>query len=193
MNRADIARLALQEAQTHSFEKVSMQDLANKAGIKKASFYYHFPSKQAVAIGALEIAQTTLQDYFQYYEQRSPKSQIDAYIKLFSKHMNPIHNLCPGAGFISAWSSQSAELHKAVQMLYRIHYEYLVDVIEKGIEHDTLSPVVPSREAAQSIFCMLQGGLLAARVNHSTEIFSGLSNTIENLLCPTERQEGESA
>jgi TetR/AcrR family transcriptional repressor of nem operon len=189
MNKTDIARLALQEAQAHSFEKVSMQDLANKAGIKKASFYYHFPSKQAVAIGALEVAHAMLQDYFQYHKQRSPKSQIDAYIKLFAKHMNPIHNLCPGAGFISAWSSQSTELHKAVQVLYLIHYEYLVDVIEKGIEQGTLSPIVPSSEAAQSIFCMLQGGLLAARVNHSTDIFSILSTTIDNLLCPTKPYE----
>jgi TetR/AcrR family transcriptional repressor of nem operon len=183
MNKVDIARLALKEAQAHSFEKVSMQDLAKKAGIKKASFYYHFPSKQAVAVGAIEEAQSNLLDYFEHYKKRSPHYQISAYIKLFAKHMNPIHNLCPGAGFVSAWTSQSAEVHKAIQMLYHEHHEYLESVIDQGIEQGCLSPLLPSKEAAHSIFCMLQGGLLTARVNQSTDVFASLSIAIENLLC----------
>lgn len=39
-----------------SFKEVSMQDIANEIGMKKASLYYHFPSKEVLITEVLEVS-----------------------------------------------------------------------------------------------------------------------------------------
>ncbi len=48
-----------------SFKEVSMQDIASKIGMKKASLYYHFPSKEELII---EVLDSSFHIYFDFIE-----------------------------------------------------------------------------------------------------------------------------
>jgi TetR/AcrR family transcriptional repressor of nem operon len=178
MDRQEIARCALEETQRNSFEKMSMQSLADKIGVKKASFYHHFPSKKALAVAVTQEAQALLTEYFAYFDSQSATQQLDAYIRIFSKHMRPIENLCPGAGFVATWPNQSDDVKRAVSELYQTHQSYLVNVINAGKVSGDFDSAVETNQVAESVFCLLQGSLLAARVTNSTEVFTGVRHSI---------------
>jgi AcrR family transcriptional regulator len=47
--------------QTRSFDGFSFQDIASEVGVRKASLYHHFESKDDVAVAMLDVAVAMLQ------------------------------------------------------------------------------------------------------------------------------------
>lgn len=182
MNRQEITLFALEETQKNSFEKMSMQSLADKFGVKKASFYYHFPSKNALAVAVIDEAKQRLEQYFEQFSKRATSRQLEAYIRVFSVHMQPIEQLCPGVGFITTWSSQPDEVKEAVSALYQTHHNHLTKLIDMGKMRGEFKTQESTNELAESIFCLLQGSLLTARVTASKNVFSSVRCSIYALV-----------
>ena len=178
MNRQEITQFALEETQKNSFEKMSMQSLADKFGVKKASFYYHFPSKNALAIAVVNEAKQRLEQYFEQFLEHSISQQLDAYIRVFSVYMQPIEQLCPGVGFITTWSSQPDEVKDAVSALYQTHQHHLTKLIDMGKTQGEFNTQEGTTVLAESIFCLLQGSLLTARVTGSTNVFTSVRSSV---------------
>ena len=65
--RAEVTRQAIIEAAVDLFEEVgygdtSLTDIINRAGGTKGAFYYHFPTKEAVAAAIVDQAETRKRD-----------------------------------------------------------------------------------------------------------------------------------
>lgn len=65
--RAQLLEVGTELFTNHSFEELSMAQIAREAGISKALLYHYFPSKEeffkaALAEGAAELAQRTAPD-----------------------------------------------------------------------------------------------------------------------------------
>ena len=65
--RAEVTRQAIIEAAVDLFEEVgygdiSLTDIINRAGVTKGAFYYHFPTKEAVAAAIVDQAETRKRD-----------------------------------------------------------------------------------------------------------------------------------
>lgn len=78
-----IAYLALDQFAEHGYDAASLNDIAVRAGIKKASLYAHFASKDALYVVALELALRAELDYVQSQfakNARSIKSPGEVYI-----------------------------------------------------------------------------------------------------------------
>jgi AcrR family transcriptional regulator len=81
--RAQLLEVGTDLFTTHSFEELSMAQIAREAGISKALLYHYFPSKEeffkaALAEGAAELAQRTAPD-----ESLPPLDQIRTSTKAF--------------------------------------------------------------------------------------------------------------
>ncbi|CRM04239.1 TetR family transcriptional regulator [Pseudomonas sp. FH4] len=78
-----IAYLALDQFAEHGYDAASLNDIAVRAGIKKASLYAHFASKDALYVVALELALQAERDYVQSQfskNSRSVKAPGEVYI-----------------------------------------------------------------------------------------------------------------
>lgn len=53
-----------------NFKEVSMQDIANELGMKKASLYYHFPSKEELIT---EVLENSFSNYFVFVQKTIQK------------------------------------------------------------------------------------------------------------------------
>ena len=69
-----IAQLALEQFAEHGYDAASLNDIAVRAGIKKASLYAHFASKDALYVVALELALRAELDYVQSQFARNSRS-----------------------------------------------------------------------------------------------------------------------
>jgi TetR/AcrR family transcriptional repressor of nem operon len=174
---------AMNIVQNESFDKLSFQMLADRIGIKKGSVYYHFPSKEKLAIAVIEDANRQLTEYFCMIEHQTSSKWLNSYIKLFSLHIAPLEKLCPGASFVTAWPTNTEAVKAAVHKLYQTHIKCISNFIkqerEKGlITFSTLSEMA----LAETIFAMLQGALFTARVNADLSIFTSCEQAITQLL-----------
>ena len=81
---------ALDIVQKEAFSALSFQMLADRVGIKKASVYYHFSSKEKLALGVIEDANTKLGKYFTSIALQKPDKQLGSYIKLGSPKLQKL-------------------------------------------------------------------------------------------------------
>ena len=167
--------------QTGSFGRLSFQLLADKVGIKKGSVYYHFPSKDLLAIAILERAKEQLEDYFMLFENDKPTIQLKRYIQVFSKYIQPMKKLCPGASFITSWQHESPNIQNAIYQLYQTHLKYLENVIHQGQKLGVFKVSLDDKVLANVVFSLLQGALLSARTCQSTVAMSACEAAISEL------------
>ncbi|CAM3152716.1 DNA-binding transcriptional regulator, AcrR family [Pseudomonas gessardii] len=69
-----IAHLALEQFAEHGYDAASLNDIAVRAGIKKASLYAHFASKDALYVAVLELALRAERDYVQSQFAKNARS-----------------------------------------------------------------------------------------------------------------------
>jgi TetR/AcrR family transcriptional repressor of nem operon len=175
---------AMKIVQQESFEKLSFQMLADRIGIKKGSVYYHFPSKEKLAIAVIEEANRQLTDYFFMIKDQTLTKWINSYVKLFSAHIAPLDKLCPGASFVTAWPSQSETVKVLIKRLYQTHIQFISQFITQQRETGQLTlSTLSETELAEIMFSMLQGSLLTARVKADLAIFTTCEKAITQFLC----------
>lgn len=91
-----IAHLALEQFAEHGYDAASLNDIALRAGIKKASLYAHFASKDALYVVALELALQAERDYVQSQfakNSRSIKAPGEVYIDNLQRRHNSNESL----------------------------------------------------------------------------------------------------
>ena len=91
-----IAYLALDQFAEHGYDAASLNYIAVRAGIKKASLYAHFASKDALYVVALELALRAELDYVQSQfakNSRSIKAPGEVYIDNLQRRYNQNESL----------------------------------------------------------------------------------------------------
>ena len=94
--REKILSAAQSLIQTRSFEGFSFQDIADEVGIRKASLYHHFPSKDDVALAVLERATNWVRAQMAKTEGQEPAKRLDAYFDTFRIIHGKGERMCPG-------------------------------------------------------------------------------------------------
>src|SRR3954462_10054596 len=81
--RAQLLEVATELFSTHSYEELSMAQIAREAGISKALLYHYFPSKDEFFKAALTEAATELAERTAPDESQSPEEQIRSSTRAF--------------------------------------------------------------------------------------------------------------
>ena len=69
--------------QTRSFHGFSFQDIADEVGIRKASLYHYFDSKDAIALAVLERAAEWVGAGMDKLEEREPTERLEGYFDMY--------------------------------------------------------------------------------------------------------------
>ena len=175
--RDEILRVGRDLMQTRSFQGFSFQDIADRVGIRKASIYHHFPSKEA--LGAAVMNDMTVR-FARWSEARrgTPQQQLQAYVDMVRDIVGAGRCMCPAGSSVAGWDCMSDELQQAVTRLRDRQVAWLAQVIG-GIEAVGAQP----DEMAACFFAVTQGGLLSARMSGRIEDF-------DLALAPVRRQLG---
>src|SRR6476620_6550208 len=85
--------------QTRSFHGFSFQDIADEVGIRKASLYHYFASKDDVALAVLEGATNWVSAQMEKIEGQEPIERLEAYLDMFRVIHGKGERMCPGGSF----------------------------------------------------------------------------------------------
>jgi TetR/AcrR family transcriptional repressor of nem operon len=169
--RSQIMRVARDLIQTRSYLGFSFQDIADRVGIRKASLYHHFPSKEA--LGA-EVLRATLRAFEQWSAGLSgtPQEQFAAYIDMYRKTLRAGQAVCPAGGMTPGWDCINDEMRQAVRELRHAQVVWLSGVLGALRPKDAGGSLA---DAASSVFAACQGALITARMTgHAADFDASL-------------------
>lgn len=177
--RLNILRTARELIQTRSYLGLSFQELADRVGIRKASLYHHFPSKEALGVAVLE---RSIQQFDDWTARLSgtPQAQLSAYIAMFRDVLGAGRRVCPGGAMGPGWDSIEPGLQQAVRQIRQRQIDWLT-VIVGQIKPGHNKSVAPPAQVAAQLFATCQGALLSARI-------SGHAHDFDEAVAPVMRQ-----
>lgn len=165
--RAQILRVARQLIQTRSYLGFSFQDLADQVGIRKASLYHHFPTKEALGVEVLREAGQGFRDWAA--KPRAADAALEAYFRMYRQAMKAGAAVCPAGALAPGWDCINEELRQTVRELRSTQVMWLTGVLG-ALVHNAKPPVSAGALAAY-VFAACQGALLSARMTGRVEDF----------------------
>ena len=157
--------------QTRSFHGFSFQDIADEVGVRKASLYHHFDSKDDVAVAMLKRAADWVSAELKKTEGREPKERLEAYFDIFHQIYGRGERMCPGGSFAAVFDAVSSPVQTAVHRFAKMHVDWLEDVVRDGVEQGqfTVGDQRP-RDVAAQIAAAVQGALLVGRLSSDRHV-----------------------
>ena len=162
---------ALRLLQSRSYAGFSFQDIAVEVGIRKASIYSHFASKEALAKAVLEQTRRSIEDEIATCDQRSAINQLEHYLGLFRRLSAGGERLCPGGSFAAVWSATTPGLQLAAREFTNFQLELIERIIKQGRAEGAfkLNELTPGQHATL-IMSSIQGALLMARITGKNRV-----------------------
>ena len=174
---------------TSSYGGVSVDDICERAGVNKGSFYHFFPSKSDLAVAAYEA----------HWQEKRPS--MDA---LFSPQNHPLERLgnwcrcicegqqekfeqygfvvgCPYANVGSELATRDPKIRAKTQEMLERGFRYLEAAIADAKRQDLIDVADPTAAAKQVSSCIL-GLLLQAKIDNDPGLLRELEPTIMRLL-----------
>jgi TetR/AcrR family transcriptional repressor of nem operon len=166
--REQILGVARALIETRSYLGFSFQDVADAVGIRKASLYHHFPTKEALGIAVIRQATQFFKDW-DAARVRTPKDALESYFRMYRNTLRAGSGMCPAGALAPGWDCINEELRLAVQELRNTQVMWLTGV---------LGALSPPRQKGASVaslaayvFSVCQGALLSARMTGRVDDF----------------------
>lgn len=167
------ARLLIQDA---SYDGFSFRDIAERVGIRKASIYHHFETKEALAVAMLDQAVASFSDWARRFEREPPAQRLRAYcFDLYRKHLQAGEKLCPGGAFTAAWPHLGEPVRRAVERLFDAQHRFLRQALSEAGSAE-------ADDAAAWLIASVQGAIVVARARGDAALFERLcERTLQQL------------
>jgi TetR/AcrR family transcriptional regulator, transcriptional repressor for nem operon len=172
-----------------SYGSVSVDDICNRAGVNKGSFYYAFKSKSDLAAAAFEDhwnQKRGLMDEI-FSSQVPPLERLGKYCdRVVEDQVNKHKKVgkvcgCPFSSIGSELSTQDEQIRKKAHELSERTMKYLTctlrDAAAEGIL-DTKDPV----ELARQVFCYAGGLIMQAKIENDPEVLRCLKKGVFRLV-----------
>ena len=165
----------------NSYGSISVDDICNRAGVNKGSFYYAFKSKSDLAAAAFEdhwnkkrglmdeifSSQVPPLERIEKYCDRVVQDQFDKYDK-FGKLCG-----CPFASIGSELSTLDEQIRKKAHELSERTMKYLACTLRDAAAEGVLDIKDPV-ELARQVFCYAGGLIMQAKIENNPDVLKCL-------------------
>jgi len=184
--KSTILDVALDMIQRQSISGVSFQALAKQVGIKKGSMYYHFESKDELAMAVLERAASDLAASFEQGSHKTAQQRLQYFFGIYRSKIGAGEKLCPGGAFVGEWDALSAQVQSCVSKLINTQTQGIEQIISDGLAAGEFTGHGQSPSAlAIWLISSIQGALLTARVAGHVDAFDISVSIINQYLSNT--------
>ena len=169
--------------QTRSFHGFSFQDIADRVGVRKASLYHHFESKDAVALAVLERAADWVRTQSAKLDGEDAGARLERYFEMFRDIHGKGERMCPGGSFASVFGGISSSVQSALHRFTKLHLDLLESIIREGVERGEFQiKAQRPRDVAMQIFAGVQGALMTGRLTGDAHVIDAVTAEFRNYL-----------
>lgn len=140
----------------------SLQELASKLNIKKASLFHHYPSKNALAIELYQYYQSAFTEWAKQNEHLTPEKQILSYAEKLTTWICEKQRVCPVGAMSLEWHLVPKDLQAEIKRLHEMHKDWLTDLFKEMKKDSGIKLSV--NEAVMTTMGLLQGSIQLARI-----------------------------
>jgi TetR/AcrR family transcriptional regulator, transcriptional repressor for nem operon len=178
----------------NSYGATSVDEICDRAGAKKGSFYYFFKSKSELAAAALEADwQKRKADMDSIFSPTVPPlERFDRYFDFVHDRLAEIQKKCgsilgcPLMSVGSEVSTQDEMLREKVQSILDRKIRYFESAIRDAHAQGLI--VAPDAEAkAKGLFACYQGTLAQARIQNNLDLLRGFKQVALDMLGATKQ------
>ena len=162
--RNKLVREAANMSQSIGYEALSLQDLADELGIRKASIFHHFSSKDDLAVAVIESDIHTFHFFVKNHEAQDAAQRLSKYFD-FYRDLLKNGRVCPASAFAISWPNLSTRVQSALVRLHKEHFAFLEDVIHDGVSAGQFHLVANISDIVHGLPDMLQGAVQVARAS----------------------------
>ena len=175
---------------TRSYGAVTVDDICEKAGVKKGSFYYFFKSKDELVAAAMDAKWDDIRPTYDkiFSASKPPLDRLRDwfdYVYQSQKDLRGQHGCALGCPFSSVGTELIAAdktLRDAVQRMIRAKQKYfesaLRDLQSEGLLQPGQDPAVLARQA----YSYFEGVLAQARISDDLDMLRGVYDGVLKLL-----------
>jgi len=177
---------------SHSgYEAASVADICAKADVSKGSFYYHFPSKQALF---LAIVDQWLQGVdTQLFSSRRENETVPQSIARMAKTLGFVFQAASGQlpMFMEfmVQASRDQAVWKATIAPYRRYQQQFAALLEEGIKEGSIKPDVDIQSVSWSLLSLAIGILLQGVVDPKAADWDRVTKTGVQLILDSIKKE----
>jgi TetR/AcrR family transcriptional repressor of nem operon len=179
--RSRLVRKASMMAQASGYEALSLQDLADELGIRKASIFHHFSSKDDLAVAVIENEIASFGNFIRQTETLAAGPRLTRYFD-FYRDLISNGQVCPASAFAISWPDLSTRVQSALVRMHKQHTSFLDDVIHDGISTGDFTPVANATDLINALPDMLQGAIQVGRASSSAIPVNRLERIVLRLL-----------
>lgn len=169
-----------------SYGSVSVDDICNRAKVKKGSFYYFFPSKSDLAVMAYEEHWQKSRPYYDrtFSPLVPPLERLENYCKhIYESQCEKQQKAgrvlgCPFASVGCELSTQDEKIRQKSEEMFDRICKYIENALRDAQKEGLIHAPKDFTAKSQSIFCFIMGRLLQARIKNDSEVLRNLSPCI---------------
>lgn len=163
--------------QAHGYHGVSYAAIAAAVGLRKASVFHHFATKEDLARAVVVRYRTTVYDGLVAIGQETadPRDRLARYVGLYRALLTRGDHMCL-CGLLAAEATTLPETVRAEVRAYFIEHEaWLGDVLTAGRAAGLLRDDGPLPDAAQRLVAGVEGALLVAHAHDDDARFDAIA------------------
>lgn len=172
--------------QTRAYHGFSFQDIADNVGIKKASLYHHFKSKDEVAIEVLRSSIEAIAGELAKVADRAASQRLEKYLAIARTVQGAGERMCPGCSFAAILDAVSPTVQSEVQRFIQFHLNWLEQTLEQGRQAGEFQFERPAKAEAEYLFSSIQGAITIARLTGSAKVFDNVVAHVAEYFAPHE-------
>ncbi|HWY77619.1 MAG TPA: TetR/AcrR family transcriptional regulator [Verrucomicrobiae bacterium] len=187
--REKLLQVAFDLIWQHSYGSVSVDDICERAQVRKGSFYHFFPSKSDLAVAAYEEHwQASRAKYDRIFSPLvAPLERIANYCNGIYENQRQIQQQtgrvlgCPFASVGCELSTQDEKIRRKAGEMFERMCQYLETTLRDAHEKGMIGRQDFSA-SARTVFSLVTGMLLQAKVKNDADVLRGLGDVVLQLI-----------
>lgn len=151
----------LQKQSMHGF---SLQDVADRVGIRKPSLFHHYRNKDALVGDVIEASIGAFRKRMEASLDQPPTRQLETLLAVYVSNIGAGSKLCPVGGILGDWDHLTPELQQRAQRLLDLQQGWLERIALEGGYADGATA---AQDWAEEVLITIQGALVISRVRRS--------------------------
>jgi TetR/AcrR family transcriptional repressor of nem operon len=174
---------------SHSYGSIGVDQICEKSGVKKGSFYHFFRSKSELTVAAYEYHWEQVREKFDriFSAQSAPMVRLENYFThLYDSQRDKLRKTgrmlgCPFSSLGCELSTQDENIRRMAQQIADRKCRYLESTLRDAMEAGDI-PKADARQLAQELNCYLAGIIQEAKIANDLSVLERVKPGVYRLL-----------
>jgi TetR/AcrR family transcriptional repressor of nem operon len=179
-----------------SYNEVGVQEICDRAEVKKGSFYHFFPSKRDLALAVLDQSQAFM---YEMIINKAFAADIPPLARI-ERFFTTIHNFhkqekqetgfvlgCPFGNLGCEMSTQDEDIRNRIDEIFQASEKPFADALAEAVANGDL-PDIDTAATAKAIFAYVEGIMVYAKAGNDPELIRELGKHALKLAIPANMQ-----